>query len=72
MSENQAEEEFLYGERPDFYRRKRDGARVRAADWPDGDVTWVLDPIPIIGGRFAGTCSAKTFSRNHVMEEGRG
>lgn len=60
-------EGFNYTERPDFYRRKRDGFRVRAADWPDGDVSWILDPLPIIppGGYGAGTCSKKTFERNH-------
>ena len=56
---------FQYGERPNFYRRKSDGARVRVADWPDGDVTWVLDPMPLIAGRMAGCCTAKTFNKNY-------
>lgn len=66
-------EGFHYRERTQFYRRKRDGFRVRAADWPDGDVTWMLDPIPVIAPRIVGTCSAATFERNHVpMEIGHG
>lgn len=60
-------EGFHYTMRPDFYRRKSDGLRVRAADWPDGDVTWILDPMPIIAPALVGTCSAARFNKMHVV-----
>lgn len=60
-------EGFTYTYRPDFYRRKSDGLRVRAADWPDGDVSWVLDPCPIIAPAIVGTCSAGKFERTHTL-----
>lgn len=64
-------EGFHYTMRPGFYRRKRDGFRVRAADWPDDSVSWLLDPMPVIapgGGYVVGTCSTATFERNHSLE----
>jgi len=59
-------EGFHYTERPGFYRRKADGRRVRAADWPDGDVSWLLDPCPIIAPAIVGTCSAAEFARDFL------
>lgn len=55
--------------RPGHYRRKRDGLTVIAGDWPDGDVSWMLSPLMAValGGYIAGTCSAKTFAKNHEL-----
>ncbi|GAA5666109.1 hypothetical protein Brsp07_04618 [Brucella sp. NBRC 14130] len=56
--------------RPDYYVRKRDGRRVKAGDWSDGTVSWILDPLAIVWhGYAAGTCSAQTFERNHIRVE---
>lgn len=54
-----------YIERDGFYIRKRDGFRVVACDWPDGTVTWLLDPMPLCALRIAGTCSRHNFERTH-------
>ncbi len=59
-------EGFTFTWRPGFFRRNSDGWRVRAADWPDGDVSWILDPMAVISPKLAGTCSAKKFERSHV------
>lgn len=62
--------EPTYIERPDRYIRKRDGVHVIALDWSDGDVSWMLVSIPVISlSPIVGTCSARTFERNHVKEE---
>lgn len=58
-------EGFHHVDRPGYFYRKRDGFRVRAADWPDGDVSWVLDPMPVIAPYMAGTCSAAHFEKTH-------
>lgn len=64
-------EGFNFTERPGWYIRKRDGQRIKAADWPDGDVSWRvdLDSMPVIMAHLAGTCSPATFERNHRLEE---
>lgn len=59
---------MTFKERPGYYFRKRDGLRVVAADWPDGDVSWRLDPIPLIRAEIVGTCRAETFAANHVAQ----
>lgn len=49
------------------YRRKRDGVLVTAGEWPDGDVTWMIENIAVIAtGSIVGTCSKKTFLKGHV------
>jgi hypothetical protein len=52
-----------YVVRPGHYRRKADGRTVIAADWTDGDVSWILDPMPVIASALVGTCSAEHFRR---------
>ena len=52
-------------ERKEVYKRKRDGAIVKAADWPDGDVSWRLEPLPLIAKKAVGTCSKVQFERTH-------
>ena len=48
------------------YIRKRDGMRVKAGDWSDGSVSWILDPLPLVTtGRAFSTCSLETFENNH-------
>lgn len=55
-------------ERPTAYIRRSDGRRVVAADWPDGSVSWRLDPIPpvLLSGSAVGTCSAAIFEASHT------
>ncbi|QIV65921.1 hypothetical protein Cp1R7AA1_057 [Mesorhizobium phage Cp1R7A-A1] len=58
-------------ERPQRYIRKSDGVEIIAADWPDGNVSWRFDfsNMPVISfKKIVGTCSAKTFERNHVVK----
>ena len=58
-------EGFRYTKREGLYQRISDGRTVKAVDWPDGDVTWVLEPLPLIAPHCVGTCSAKTFAKNY-------
>lgn len=54
--------------REGIYIRKRDGMRVKAGDWSDGMVSWMLDPLPVVSlGKAVSTCSLKTFERNHTV-----
>lgn len=57
-------------ERDHAYIRKSDGRRVMVADWPDGDVSWRLVPLPLIlpSGCAVGTCRKETFDAAHVRE----
>ena len=48
-----------------FYVRLQDRFRVRVIDWPDGDVSWLVDPMPLVGARIVGTCSGEYFERRH-------
>lgn len=56
--------------REGIYVRKRDGMRVKAGDWSDGQVSWMIHPLPMVHfGKAVSTCSLKTFERNHEALE---
>jgi hypothetical protein len=61
-----SDDEMSFKYRPGFFVRKRDGRRVRAADWEDGEVSWILDPIPIIAPNMVGTMSAESFEKSFL------
>ena len=66
MREVRLADDFVGIIRPERYRRKRDDAIVTVIDWPNGDVSWRLENFPLVYfGRIVGTCSARTFARNH-------
>ena len=66
--------DFNFTMRPGRYHRKSDGKTVVAGDWPDGSVSWMLEPLPIVlvGSRAVGTCSFETFERTHVLAKAEG
>lgn len=61
---------MTFSQRDSAYLRKSDGLRMVVADWPDGDVSWRLEPLPLIqcGGHAAGTCRREAFDAAHVRE----
>jgi hypothetical protein len=61
---------MTFRQRDRAYIRKSDGRRVVVADWPDGDVSWRLEPLPLVlcNGSAVGTCSREAFEASHVPE----
>lgn len=61
---------MTFSQRDGTYIRRSDGVRVVVADWPDGDVSWRLEPLPLIplDGSAVGTCRKETFDAAHVRE----
>lgn len=58
----------------DFFRRKKDGYRVRVGYWSDGDISWIFDPLMVIapGGMAGGTMKGERFRKLHIPERGDG
>lgn len=54
----------------DYFRRKKDGYRVRVGYWSDGDISWIFDPLMIIapGGFAGGTMKASRFYTLHTPD----
>jgi hypothetical protein len=52
----------------DYFLRKKDGYRVRAGYWSDGDVSWIFDPLMVIapGGFCGGTMKGERFRKLHT------